>query len=140
LFKRILIIVLAVAIAGTSSGLHSSLAQTSVNADAVKARTKVDQIGTGSNARVEVKLKDGSKAKGYINAINDNSFTVTDSKTGVTATIAYTDVVEVKKSSGGGLSSRSWIIIGAAAAGAIVTWLVVKPAFCDGGAQSRFPC
>jgi len=40
----------------------------------------------------------------------------------------------------GGLSTKSWIIIGGAAAGTIITWLIVKPAFCDGGAQTRGIC
>ncbi len=139
-FKRIFVLTLSLTFIATSFGLQSVWAQTGNDADlAAKARAKVEKLGTGHNASVEVKLLDSTRVKGYISAAEQESFTVTDNKTGVTRTIDYADVSQVKKSSGG-LSSRSWIIIGAAAAGAIATWIVVKPAVCDGGAQSRFPC
>jgi hypothetical protein len=32
------------------------------------------------------------------------------------------------------------LIVGGIAAGAITTWLIVKPAVCDGGAQTRGVC
>lgn len=106
---------------------------------AARARAKIQELGVGRNARVEVKLRDNTKLKGYISSAEADSFAVTDSKSGVAQMVAYTDVTEVKKSSGG-LSTKSWIIIGSVAAGAVITWIVVKPAFCDGGAATRFPC
>ncbi|HXL80846.1 MAG TPA: hypothetical protein VN951_08225 [Pyrinomonadaceae bacterium] len=51
----------------------------------------------------------------------------------------YADVAEVKKP-GSGLSTKSWIVIAAAAVGTVVTWIIVKPAFCDGSAQTRGIC
>lgn len=140
MYKRIFVLTLSLAFIATSFGLQSVWAQkVDDSAFADKSRAKVEKLGTGHNARVEVRLRDNTVVKGYIGAAEQESFTVTDNKTGVTRTIAYADVSEVKKSSGG-LSSKSWIIIGAAAVGAIATWIVVKPAVCDGGAQSRFPC
>jgi hypothetical protein len=107
---------------------------------AAEARAKVLRMGVGAKSRVEVKLRDDSKLKGYVSEARDDSFTVTDSKTGASQTVSYTDVSQVKKS-GGGLSTRSKLLIGAAAAaGAIVTWIIVKPALCDGGAQTRGIC
>jgi hypothetical protein len=76
--------------------------------------------------------------KGYISSVEQNSFTLTDPKRGETR-VAHADVATVKKSSSG-LSTRTWIIIGAVVAGALVAWGVGKGAVCDGGAQSRFPC
>jgi hypothetical protein len=105
-----------------------------------KVKAKVQELGVGSNSRVEVKLKDQTKLKGYISAIADDSFTLTDSKSGATQKVSYADVSEVKKGGGGGLSTKTWIIIGAVGAGAVTTWLIAKPAVCDGGAQTRFPC
>jgi len=62
-----------------------------------------------------------------------DSFTVVDSKTGA-RTLAYSDVTEVRKQSGG-ISTLTWgIIAGAAAAAIIVGTVVVKPVLCDGGA------
>lgn len=100
---------------------------------------KVEKLGVGSDARVEVKLLDGTRLKGYVSAKEQDSFTVTDRKTGASSVVRYAEVSEVKKS-GGGLSTKNWIIIGSAIAGAVVTWIIVKPALCDGGAQSKFPC
>jgi hypothetical protein len=48
--------------------------------------------------------------------------------------VAYADVKEVKKP-GGGLSTRTWVIIGAAAVAAVIVGVtVIKPVVCDGGA------
>ena len=119
----------------------AGMAQQTIRAQALqessatqKAREKVRTMGTGSNAKVEVKLNDGVKLKGYISAATDDSFTLADAKTGSSQDIKYSEVTQVKKS-GGGLSSRGWIIIaGAATAAAIVGFTVVKPVLCDGGA------
>lgn len=104
-----------------------------------KVKAKVQELGVGSNSRVEIKLKDQTKLKGHISAIADDSFTLTDSKSGAAQKVSYSDVSELKKG-GGGISTKTWIIIGAVGAGAITTWLIAKPAVCDGGAQTRFPC
>jgi len=106
---------------------------------AAKVRMDVFKLGVGEKARVEVKLRDNSKLKGYIGEAKADSFTVVDSENGYRQTIAYADVDKVKKTAGG-FSTRSWIILGAAAVGAVATWAIVKPAVCDGGAQTRGPC
>lgn len=136
--KRIFAILISMAVLAGSFGLQAASGQSATfDAKASKARAKVESLG--NNARVEVKLRDTTKVKGHISAIAPDSFTVTDTKTGTTNTVAYTDVDEVKKP-GSGLSTKGWITIGAAAVGTVVTWIIVKPAFCDGGAQTRGIC
>ncbi|HEY0005950.1 MAG TPA: hypothetical protein VGB17_14305 [Pyrinomonadaceae bacterium] len=123
-----------------ATGLQTAYAQTGQPDQLVlKARETVLKQGLGRDARVEVRLRDRTKLKGYISASGDDSFTLTDSKTGTSQTLAYTNVEGVKKQ-GGGLSTRTWVIIGAAAAAAVIVGMIAKPAFCDGGAQDRFPC
>ena len=140
MFKKISTVLVSAAILATSFAFQSTQAQGGRdNEAAARARVKVEKLGAGSNGGVEVKLLDGTKLKGYVSAREQDSFTVTDRKTGTSSVVRYAEVSEVKKS-GGGLSTKSWIIIGSAIAGAVVTWIVVKPAFCDGGAQTRFPC
>lgn len=139
MFKRTFAILISVVILATSFAFQSIQAQTGREADAARARMKVEKLGVGSDARVEVKLLDGTKLKGYVSTKDQDSFTVNDRKTGASTMVRYAEVSEVKKP-GGGLSTKSWIIIGSAVAGAIVTWIIVKPALCDGGAQSKFPC
>jgi hypothetical protein len=140
LFKRTFAVLISVVILATSFAFQSVQAQLGRdNVASAKARLKVETLGLGPDARVEVKLLDGSKLKGYVSAKEQDSFTVTDRKTGATSVVRYADVSEVKKS-GGGLSTKSWIVIGSVIAGAVVTWIIVKPALCDGGAQTRGPC
>jgi redox-regulated HSP33 family molecular chaperone len=107
---------------------------------AQEARVSVMKLGVGERARVEVKLRDDTKLKGYVSAAGADSFTVTDGKTGASTVVAYGDVAQVKKQ-GNGLSTMTKVLIGGAvAAGVIVGWQVLKPALCDGGAQHRGPC
>ncbi len=75
-----------------------------------KVKAAVAKRGTGKKARVTVKLQDGSKLKGYISQAADDSFTLTDSKTGQTRMLTYGEVTEVKKP--GGLSLGAKIAIG----------------------------
>ena len=140
MFKKIFGVLVSVAILAASFAFQSAQAQAGRDTDAAaRARVKVEKLGAGSNAGVEVKLLDGTKLKGYVSAREQESFTVTDRKTGASSVVRYAEVSEVKKS-GGGLSTKSWIIIGSAIEGAVVTWIIVKPALCDGGAQTKFPC
>jgi small nuclear ribonucleoprotein (snRNP)-like protein len=124
----------------TAFGFQPALAQTGNDTQAVeKVRARVQKIGVGRNARVEVKLRDNTQLKGYISAADQDSFTVIDSKTGSIRTVSYADSSSVKKA-GSGLSAKTWIILGAAVVGTAVTWVIVKPVLCDGGAQTRGPC
>ena len=136
--KKIFAILILVTIVTGSFGLQAAFGQSATyDAQASKARAKVESLG--NNARVEVKLRDNTKVKGNLSAITTDSFTVTDAKTGTTNTVAYNQVDEVKKA-GGGLSTKTWLIIGGAVVGTVITWIIVKPAFCDGGAQTRGIC
>jgi len=124
----------------TAFGFQPARAQSLSEQQAMeKIRTKVIKMGVGVNARVEVKLKDNTQFKGYISDANQDSFTVVASKTASSKTISYADASSVKKA-GSGLSTKNLIILGAVAVGAAVTWVVIKPALCDGGAQTRGPC
>jgi hypothetical protein len=122
-------------------GLRQAQAETGEDARlAQQARVSVLKLGTGERARVEVKLRDDSKLKGYVSAAGADSFTVTDSKTGESTVVTYTDVAQVKKS-GNGFSTITKVLVGGAVvAGVVVGWQIVKPALCDGGAQHRGPC
>lgn len=80
--------------------------------DAASEKVKADvaKRGTGPKAKVNVKLKDKTKLKGYINQRGSDSFTLADSETGQMRTLSYAEVSEVKKS--GGLSLLTKIGIG----------------------------
>jgi hypothetical protein len=86
-----------------------------------------------------VKFRDDTKLKGYIDSVDPVSFKLRDPKNGTSQSIAYSEVESVSKASSG-VSTKTWLIVGGIAAGAITTWLIVKPAVCDGGAQTRGVC
>jgi hypothetical protein len=136
MFKKSLTLMLTILIAATSPAqINSVNAQTAKdNQASEKARARVEKMGVGRDSRIAVKLRDNSKVKGYISAVSADGFTVTNLKTGASQTVAYADAPEVKKS-GGGLSLRTWVIIGAVAVAAVIVGVtVVKPVVCDGGA------
>lgn len=137
MLKRIFVIVLSGILLPASFGLMTVQGQTKEDARlAGKARTGVQKIGVGRAARVEVKLRDNTKLKGYISASGEDSFTVMDQETGASKTVAYGEVAQLKRPGGGGLSTRSWIIIGAAVTAAIIIGLtVIGPVLCDGRAS-----
>jgi hypothetical protein len=115
-------------------GFRSAKAQTGKVGEADQIRTKVERLGVGRSSRVEVKMQDGTRVKGYVSKLEPDSFDVTDLDSGAAQTLAFAQVTQVKKVNGGP-SKRTWIIIGAAAVAAIVIGVtVVKPVLCDGGA------
>lgn len=143
MLKRMLAVLTGIMLA-TAVGLRQVSAQSLPAAGpndshTSKVRMDVFKQGIGDRARVEVELRDNTKLKGYIGEATDDSFTVVDSKNRSQQKIAYADVQKVTKT-GGGFSTRSWLILGAVAVGAVATWIIVKPALCDGGAQTRGPC
>jgi hypothetical protein len=134
LFKKIFATSLSGILFSLTCGVQPTGAQTINNAEAAQVRTKVQSIGAGPKARVEVKLRNKSKVKGYVSGSGSDSFTIISSQTGSTETVAYADVAEVKKS-GGGLKTLTWIILaGVAVTAVVVGATVIRPAVCDGGA------
>jgi sRNA-binding regulator protein Hfq len=89
-------------------------AQSGLNAES-KAKAEVVNRLNKKETRVKVKLRNGSEMKGRITQSGENSFTLTDEKTGNRSDIAYTDVVNVE---GRGMSKKkkTFIAIGAGAA------------------------
>ena len=111
MFKKYLTLILAVlilnlslsaaAFAGTKEEKAAKLAE--------KVKTNITKIGTGKNARIEVKLRDNTKLEGYISQINENSFVVVDDKTGNNSEVPYSNAKQVK---GNNLSTGVKIAIG----------------------------
>ena len=87
-----------------------------------KIKENVRKLGTGPEARVEVKLLDHRKLKGYIKETGADSFVVVDGKTGAASTIAYSQVKQLKGSNRltaakVGLNIAKGVLIVAAVAG-----------------------
>lgn len=76
------------ALAGSSPEKEARFAQ--------KVQTEIAKLGTGPNARVDLKLRDKTKLKGYISEAGAESFVVIDDKTGSATTITYPQVKQVR--------------------------------------------
>ena len=139
MFKRFSAVMLAGAVLLSAFGIQRVGAQTSNDQAIEKIKAKVQKIGVGTNAKVEVKLRDNTQMRGYITDSNQDSFTMFDKNSGSNKTVSYADATQVKKSSGA-FSTKSLIIIGAVAAGAVITWFAVKPVLCDGSPHTHGPC
>ena len=99
-----------------------------------EVRSVVAKTGTGEKARVELELNNGTKIKGNIESVSADAFTIAAKDSGSVQTIAFADVRKIKNPRKG-LKPRTWIIIGAAAAAAIIVGkTVLYPVLCDGGA------
>ncbi len=62
--------------------VHQTFAETKGDLFAGKVKAEIAKLGTGSDARVKIKLKDGTKIKGYIMEAGENQFVVMNSKNG----------------------------------------------------------
>ncbi len=111
---------LSLVLIGAMSHMMLFMASTTVNGQAekdkrltAKAKADVAAFGLGPDARVSVKLRQGKKLKGFISQAGEDSFVITDSKTGSTTPIAYADVAEVQRQKG--ISTGKAILIGVGA-------------------------
>jgi len=77
-----------------------------------KIHASILKLGTGPAARIEVKLRDKTKLKGYVDRVGDADFSIVDDKTGAATDVAYPQVKHVK---GNNLSTGAKIAIGVVA-------------------------
>jgi hypothetical protein len=126
--KCLSVALLAFLLLFTNLQLINAQTNTGGNAAATeKIKAKVAKRGTGEKTRISVRMLNGTKVKGFISQAGDDSFTITDSKTKQTTTLAYSDVAQVK---GAGLSTTTKILIGVGV-GIAVTLAALAIAFRD---------
>ena len=74
-----------------------------------KVRGGIEELGIGKDALVSVKLHDKTRVAGYISQVQNDSFDITDLKSGIPTTVAYPNVTKVK---GHNLSTGAKFAIG----------------------------
>lgn len=74
-----------------------------------KVKTNIAKLGTGTDAEIKVKLKDGTTIKGYVKEAGNDEFVVLTSKTNQAVSIPHSNVKQVK---GNNLNSGTKILIG----------------------------
>lgn len=126
MIKKYLLALLAyILVFGNGSTLVFAQTPDKTASKAAQIKAEVLKRGTGEKARVKVKMLDGRKMSGYISQTGEDSFTLTNSKTGQPVVIAYNDAAKV--SSGWSSGAKIGLIAGAAAAAALtVLFFVVK--------------
>ena len=127
MLKKILSFVLVILLAN-AVGVSSAYASSKEEKEArftERVREGIRKLGTGTEARVEIKLRDKRKLKGYISEAGADSFTVVDAKTGAATPVAYPQVKQVK---GNNLSEGVKIAI---ALGAIAAVIIVAVIFAS---------
>ncbi len=65
-----------------------------------RVKIKIAKLGVGAKAKATIRLKDGSKTKGYISQAGEDSFVIRDRKTDAPSTIRYADVAKVEENRG----------------------------------------
>ena len=132
--KYLLICLVGLSLVGSNS--YAVFARQTADKDLEKIKADVQKTGTGAkNAKVVVNLKNGIKLKGYLSQILDDSFDITDPKTGQPTTIPYRDVAKVKRQ---GWSTGAKVALGIGIGAAVVT-LAVLGAFKREGLGSFCP-
>lgn len=114
MFKRNLTLMIIGALIFSMSAAPMTLAKSKEEKAAEftsKVKTSIAKLGVGPEARVEVKLRDKTKLKGYVSQISDESFVVADAKAGTTTEVPYPNVASV---TGKNLSTGAKIAIGVA--------------------------
>ena len=106
--KKILTFIVAVLLMQTVF-MNQTFAETKEEKFAGKVKTEIAKLGTGTDARIKVKLKDGSKIKGFVSEVSDNQFVVTNTETGQNTAVPYSGVKQVK---GNNLSTGVTLLIG----------------------------
>ena len=102
--------------------------QTSDANEAAKVKSEVVKRTNDNKERVKIKLRNGSEMKGRITQTSENSFTLTDEKTGTKTDIGYSDVAKLD---GRGMSrgKKFGIIAGVTVAALVVVAIIAVKTF-----------
>lgn len=63
---------------------------------AERVKAHVTRLGTGPGARIELRLRDRTKVKGYVTYADEEHFVVADYQTGITTRMTYAQVIQIK--------------------------------------------
>lgn len=88
---------------------------------AAKVKTAVTKLGTGTEARVKIKLRDKTKIKGYISEAGEDSFSIINNKTNTAIQIQYSKVKQVQGKNT--LTGEEIVLIGFGIA--VIIWLTI---------------
>lgn len=86
---------------------------------AEKVKAEIAKLGVGTDSKVKIKLKDGTKLKGYVSEINDSGFVVTD-KDGKSTAVPYPNAKQVS-----GHNTKIGVVIAISIVAALIILLFI---------------
>ncbi len=95
-----------------------------------KVKIKIAKLGVGAEAKATIRLKDGTKTKGYIAQAGEDDFVIRDRKTGAPTTIRYADVAKVEENRGHSTARNIAIGVGIGV-GALLLAIAISIAHLD---------
>lgn len=126
MFRKTTVYILTVALCLLFVGVPNVAAKSKAEKAAefaAQVKTDIAKLGTGPDARIEVKLRDKTKLAGYVSRVGEQSFFITDTKTGAETEVPYPNVA---KASGQNMSTGAKIAIGVlAGVGAVFLVLLI---------------
>ena len=96
---------------------------------AAKVKASIFKLGTGPAARVEIKLHDGAKLKGYVGAAAADHFAIVEEKGGPSTDVPYAQVNQGKQGKGNNLTKgaeKVTAVAGALAAAFVILFFVQR--------------
>ncbi|MGI8733016.1 MAG: hypothetical protein ACR2LM_06915 [Pyrinomonadaceae bacterium] len=93
-------------------------------------RSKIARLGIGAKAKATIKLKNGTKVKGYVAQAGEDDFVMRDRKTDAPTTIRYSDVLKVEENRGHS-TARNIAIGVAAGVGAVLAVIFITISHLD---------
>lgn len=93
-------------------------------------KSKIARQGIGAKAKVTIRLKNGTKVKGYVAQADENDFVIRDRKTDAPTTIRYEDVLKVEENRGHS-TARNIAIGVAVGVGAVLAIIGITIAHLD---------
>lgn len=125
--RKALSILLIVALCWTTTPTLAATSKEEKEARRVeKIKANIHKLGVGKESRIVVKLRDKRTIGGYISAIDDETFVITEAKTGEATTIPYPAVTAAK-----GGNKALWITLGAVGVGVLIVWLAIIRPYCN---------
>jgi hypothetical protein len=84
-----------------------------------QVKATLAKLGTGPNARIEVKLRNKTKLKGYVSETREDRFLIADTKSGAVTEVMYSQVEKVTPGTKKGFSVTKVLIVTAVSVGVI---------------------
>ena len=131
MMKTLLSLLIAVVLLSGTVSQPAQASQGNRQVPTVEAvKSKIARQGIGAKAKVTIRLKNGTKVKGYVAQAEDNDFVIRDRKTDAPTTIRYEDVLKVEENRGHS-TARNIAIGVAVGVGAVLAIIGITIAHLD---------